>query len=445
MLLTSSCHKIIQQLLPLIILVAMLICYHAGVADFALFNWFVIVFSIVIAFRCASIPLLQLVVFFCALFPFYCSAFSSFSLSISDYVEYQQEALFAEFLTVHSLFMIGISLAVPYANDVKYLSPNFPRFGNAVIYSFLICVIIVSALSFRGVNIFTAPNPYLAYVDNLSVESGLPEYLLVILFLAIMFLPKARLARMMLAAACMVYTYKLLVLGYRVQLLMALLVLFVSFGELKLKRHYALFAFFLGFVVFSFLGYIKDGGISELSLADVFFDTSPGFVLSHHTGVIYSSLAVLGESGKGSIPLYDQLMSALGLLLNSIVPSAIVNEHIPQANLGLYVRSLTDTAGGIYAPVVFHVTTFSYIGPLAFGFAVGWLFNSAASVRQLHMNVRVSRRSMCLALFAIMIFSTFPRWVSYDIGNFMLRLPLYLIIMTCFLFATLSLAKSKNT
>lgn len=421
----------LRRLAPLVLTFMVFFLYYAQFISISVCNFLVVLISTIVLFNVSRIPALQLILCFCYLFPFYTLAYTNFGFSISDYSRFQTEYLFSQFLFVHSLFFSGIAIAIKSSKSVVYLSSSIKKYRNDYVFYASLIMILTGCFLFRGVNIFTTSNPYEAYVNNLSVESGLPEYLLVIIFLSFLFKPPFKASSFVFFVVVSFYCYKLITLGYRVQFLMAFLLVFILLFEKFLKKYYALFCFFVGFIVFSSLGYLKDGGLNNFDLAHLIFDTSPGFVLSHHTGVIYSSLAILGNIELGLITLLDRLYSNLGILLNTLVPSGIVNTSIPQSNMSIYVKSLTDTAGGVYAPLVFHVSFFPYVGPLLFGFLIGRLFtfSSNYSSFSLYSENKFLNLSNLNGYYVTFIFATFPRWVSYDIGNFLFRLPLYMLLL----------------
>lgn len=410
--------------------------YYTNLIDFSSYNVMVLIISLLVLLRTSHIPLLQIILCFCTLFPFYCLSYSLFGLSISDYIVYQGENYFSLFLLVHVLFFCGVSLSTSNSGEMIYVSKFFPRFSNRIAFSLSSILILFGSLSFRGENIFKSANPYLAYVNNLSVESGLPEYLLIVAILLFVFKPQGRLFDIVLISSLVIYAFKLITLGYRVQFLMLSLLVFSLKFEFYLKRHVAILIFFLGFFIFSVLGYVKDGGVENLLIENILFDTKSGFVLSHHTGVIYSSLAIIGALEEGIISIFDRFYSILGILLNSLIPSGIVNGIVPQSNMSIYVKNFTDTAGGVYAPIVFHVSMLPYLAPVVFGFFLGYIFQYKG--RHLNYGFNISTMN---ALYVIAIFSTFPRWVSYDVGNFLFRLPFYLLLIISFYMLVVKLLK----
>jgi hypothetical protein len=427
-------------------LLMVLTLLHLSVQDsLAFYNLVSVLLTLYTLYRVQNVPLLNMIGCFCVLFPIYTLPFSLYGILISDYLAYQSDSLIFQFLLVHNMFIAGLFSVAAFfhgriiRNNIHRLTDSIPQIKSDSISIFVSIAIIVGCLFFKGENIFASNNSYAAYVNNLTNENGLPEYLLIFVFLGLMIKTVRRHTWLLSRLSFVFYAYNLIVMGYRVQLLM-LFLLFFSFSiESKINKRLILPLFVVGFCAFSLLGYLKDGGLDEsFMIQRVFFDDSPGFVLSHHTGVIYSSLAILANVDSGWISGYDKFMNGMGLFLNSVIPSGVVNSIIPQANMAIFVKSHAQTAGGVYAPIVFY-TLFGYLGVYVFGVLVAALFFFASlksysiPLSSIDVPPPFRRRKYFLSVAAVFVFVTFPRWVSYDVGNFLFRLPIYLLIIIAFI------------
>ena len=385
---------------------------------------FTLVFSVYVAYRLYDFPAILFMVCFSLLFPFYVLPFVFFGIRISDYSEFQESNFFFIFLMVHNFFYVGLlaGRGVKNFNGSYRLSQGLPVLHGdlpAILFS---VVLFFMVLMFRGKNIFLADNPYYAYTENLEVESGLPEYSLLIVFALALFKNLGNLATIIVRVVFAWLLYSLIIRGYRVQLLMVVVLYFLLNYESFVRSSYVVILFVIGFAIFALLGIVKDGGVENLDLKMVFFDDSPGFVLSHHTGVIYSSLAIVGGIHEGNITIADRAMNSLGIFINSVVPSGLVNSFIPQANIAMYAKNFTRTAGGVYAPIAFY-SCLGWCGPILFGYFLSKLFYGAANC------AGKSKLQYFISCWAIVAAATFPRWISYDVGNFLFRLPIYSAVL----------------
>lgn len=377
-------------------------------------------------------PLYQFLLFFVFLFPFYMIPAIYFQMPITSWDKFAREDLMVKFLLVHNFFVTGLllgwrnGLCLPVRDALRSIRVPWATFGIAA-------VVMLATISMKSVNIFTAENAYEAYTSNLANESGLPEYLLVVIFIGLI-LKKTRIENWCFYGSVFFFFWRLIVSGYRVQLLMGLMLLGIYFWEHRLKPKWVGPSFAVAFLVGSALGYLKDGGFADFVPYRLIFDDSRGFVLAHHTAVIYSSMAVLGVDGNRIMPALGPLSSAFGLLLNVLVPSSMIVHWFPEFNIGMFIQRFTDTSGGMYAPVVFFYI-FSYPGALVAGFLLSRLYSSV-------IQPPFHRYRPLLGVFALFTMVTFPRWVSYDVGNFFFRLPLYATIIYAFL-AALQKCKSK--
>jgi len=277
----------------------------------------------------------------------------------------------------------------------------------------------------------------MAYVENLEQGSGLPEYLIFLLCMVVFFSPE-RARTPLVAISASILTYKLVFMGYRVQALMLFILIYYIFIEHRIKTWMIVALIIIAFLGMSWFGYMKDGK-ADMDLVELIFDASNGFVLSHQTGVIYSSMTVLGAIDSGHFSVSERFWSFFGTSINFVVPSRLVRDLVPEFNVALYIQTLFQTAGGVLFTVAFY-TWFGIAGPIGLGLLFGRIPAFAEKISR-----STNASSIFWGAFLFCLFVAFPRWVSYDIGNFMVRLPLTIGLLTLLIYALVPRAKTSST
>lgn len=383
-----------------------------------------LVVALLLAARCR--PLFLALVYY-GTFLLYLLPPLAFGMRISEYGRFEQPGLFAELLFIQGLFLAGLIASLRQPARRLALVDAMPAIRGEVV-GLALAGLIAAAMAFgvEGENVLGADAPYQAYIRNLENQSGLPEYLIAFSLWPTLLLrgTKWRWVPVLLAGLLAV---KLLLLGFRVQILMLALLGYYVTVERRVGPFAILGFMGLGFGFAALLGYLKEGG--EGDFIDMVFNASHGFVLSHQTGVLYSSLAILGAAQEGVLTAGDTVTSALGALMNTVVPSGLIKPLLPGFNLASHIQNYYPTPGGVLFPVPFYVWL-GAPGPFLLGAAFGRVPSLIAAIAG-----RVTEGSVFTGTFIATLFVTLPRWVSYDVGNFLFRLPLMVAAGALLLYA----------
>ena len=364
---------------------------------------------------------------------FYLIPYYHFDIYISDYFIYQKELYINKILIIHVFFLLCIYIFLKKEKNYLVISNCIKKIYSPVaFYGLLIFIFFCLLFLMKGVNIYSSENTYYAYMDNLRGGSGLPEYLLV--FIVVLFIfTNSKIEYYLFNILILFFIYKLFVYGFRVQTLMLLLLYYILILDEKLKPIVVFYSSLFGFILMSFVGILKDGGKADL--IKLFFNTENGFILSHHTGVIYSSTTQLGLVSDGILNFYDRVYGSFGFIMNTIIPGRFIKEYIPEGQIHSFAKRFAEYGGGGLPEVTMYYY-FGFIGVIGFAFLFS-LFVNYSLAKQINKNNIYS-------IICIIIFLTFPRWLSYDPANFFFRLPIYGVLLYFFIDILIKVSKRRR-
>jgi hypothetical protein len=303
-----------------------------------------------------------------------------------------------------------------------------------VFYLLLVATILVIIFGIRGNVVLGIEGGYDVYMNNLSGGSGIQEYLLVPFFVAGLLI-RTRFQRILWYIVISFFIIKLSLLGLRVVALMGMIMaLWFSRIDISFKRMVYFFVF--GYIIVSFLGLLKGGMGSEEVLTSLFFEMHGESVVSHHSNVLWASSAMLKLIDLGVIDVYRRSELLFYYLANTLIPSGFLQGSLGQISLGSWLQEKGYSSGGGHAAVYSFVAA-GIPGVLVFSSLLGWSINRSISTKS-------DILSNGIRCWVMMTFITFPRWISYDIGNFYFRLPLYAAIVFIFLVSMRRHSTSKK-
>jgi len=304
-----------------------------------------------------------------------------------------------------------------------------------VFYGFIAVLLIATQFGISGSMVLGKADGYSDYVENLQNASGLQEYLLVVFFVAAL-LMQTRLQRFIWYLVLTFFVVKLSLVGLRIVALMGVLAgLWFSNFKFSLRRIF--FVFVIGFLVFSFLGLLKEGlPTGDEALTAIFFESQGGRLVSHHSNVLWASTVMLKLIDGNVIDLTRRAEAFVYYFFNTIIPSGILQRAFGQGYLGSWLQDSGYTSGGG------HIAVYAYVVGAAPGVVL------VASLIGIALRIAVSNSIGLCAQFArcwlMMTMITFPRWVSYDMGNFLFRLPIYAVIIYSLIFLIRHSAPTKR-
>lgn len=359
-----------------------------------------------------------------------------FGIPLSEFRKYNRQYLFDKTLFIQTFFLVCFYIFSYTGKEYYPIRLHIKRYNSSIVFWSLFGVTMFSILFlFKGNIMLGKTNAYAIYKNNLMVESGLPEYL--IIFLIIMFIfGKSKYKNCALIIITLLYTAKLVLLGYRVQSLAALLFIYFAFFDGKFKQSVVVGGSMIGMIAMLIFGKVKDG-IYDFSLDKLFFDAGYGFVMSHQTNMYYSSTVYLGFIEDGILNLKTRMVSSIGFILNTIIPSKYIKAFIPEGQLAVWGHNYTPYGGGGLPAVYFYVW-FGIMGVLILAIGLSKIIK-ATSLRDSR-----KKHSVLHDIMALTIIITSPRWIFYDPGNFLFRIPIYIIILYVLILNFLFRRKQQN-
>lgn len=396
---------------------------------FASFGWFITAFLNVWAvYHSRHFMPLIIILLFNALFFFYAVPHFFFDVSIvqisvADGLPYLTQVLWTISLFVAVLMVwvdaahVQRNRAVTFLEMVGFLM--LPK--SALIFYFLLFVLLVATIfGVRGAVVLGVDGGYDAYVENLVSASGLQEYLLVLFFISGAMI-KSGMQRFLWRCVLAFFVVKLSLVGLRIVALMGILA-GLWFSDLNLSFKRTVWLFFLGFLLMSVLGLLKGGGFE---VENVIFEIHGDSLVSHHSNVLWASTAILRLIDAETIDFFRRIDLLFYYMINTIVPSGLIQSVFGVPYFGSWLQQQGYSSGGGHAAIYLYVVG----GPVAVVLS--------ASLIGLSYKVGISSNQSLAVHFLrawfMMLLITFPRWISYDIGNFLFRLPIYAALLSIFL------------
>jgi hypothetical protein len=379
-------------------------------------KWFLlygIILNLNIILQVKRSQVLVLIMFFALSYLLYLIPVYFMGQQIGYVKQYHNFGLFNKVLFIHIFFLSSFLLFLKSYNYGRYkLSDSISQKNNPIIFYCLIVLMLITIIGVKGSNIFAGGDSYNNYATNLSQVSGSWEYFYICFIVAFVF-ANTKFKKNILLTIGIFYITKSLLLGTRIQLIQMFFICFVLFFDNKLKLKYLLIFMLLGVISMEVYGVLKEVGISDLKTIMTYYDNvnTDRVLLTNQTEVFYSSSVYVGVIQDGILTPEKRIISALGLIENSIVPSKYV---IKEARLPSYIQQYAHLGGGGLISVQFYVW-FGYLGVFIIAFVLAYFFNKLYS-------------SNMFALLGTLVIGVFPRWFAYDPANFLLRLPIYLFV-----------------
>lgn len=377
--------------------------------------------SIVNLYRFRKAFFIFIVIFFSFLFPFdFVLSFFS-NVPLLPYYRLEYLGLVFLLLSLFQLMLLGIK--VP-KYQVSFESLSFIKTNSYVIF-LLLAVLLMSILFLKGSNIFESGvvNSYKAYQENLSRMSGYNEYI-IIFSLFVHFFKKTKLQKTIFILLLAFLAVKLISFGFRVQSVMVLILIMINLFQKGLDSKFSIMFVLFGFLIVLLFGFVKEGQSMEEFSLSLLVDDRYGYIQSHQHGVLSSSSVILEVYGTRTY-IVEKLLDLGGSILAGLIPRAIIGDSFPNAYPSAFVQTTQYTPGGGF----FLVQVYSLVG------WVGVLLT--LSYMRYMLNAFLNRKRQehikeILNLVFVTVFIVFfPRWMSYDFFNFMMRTYVTLLLLIC--------------
>lgn len=326
--------------------------------------------------------------------------------------EYMADILFS--LCIFCTFMLTVNNKNEHyhtGNKLEILTGNYIYYIY-IILSFLITVYI------KGESIISSDKSYSTYQENLNSGNGLTEYVLMI-FIACLFFKKNTKMKFFFYAIISFYILKMVLLGFRVQAIIAIIIMSYLFFNERIKIKYNLLLCLLGLFSTLIYGFIKEGiTISEQTISlELLLDTRYGYVQSHQQGVLSSSTVILSYENT-DIPY---ILRWPAMFIVSILPRYFVGDLLPSMYPSTYVsRFEYIPGGGLFTSQI--QFALGYIGLIFFSFIISYLFRKDLKQEKASIFTIIITTLLCF----------FPRWVSYDFFNYGIRSCVIVLLLVYF-------------
>lgn len=370
-----------------------------------------------------KVLLLLLFNFFIFAINFYLTLYLIFGYRISEvyYESYYNPKNMGIFLFSILLFKASLVTFINIRGDYIPLREKIFKIRNrGFYYVVFVLIFLLSIFGFDGEIVFLSESPYMSYISNLEKNSGIVEYMIILLII-LWLLEDSKVKKYMTKFLFVFILFKLFLLGFRVQFLMYLLLFYIFYLDGKVKTWTFVFYTLIGYIFANFFGVLKEIGIKDVStifnrIDYLFTGSSNEFILSHFTGVITSSMVIIGN-----LTYEDRFMSMIGTFINAILPNSIVNSFIPQVNIPKYVFLYKDKLpGGLFFPTEFYLK-FGMLGPIFLGYFLSLIFNKTLS--------SMYNAKQFTYLYSILVFSEMPRWLFYTQVDYLFRQAFYMFFI----------------
>lgn len=326
--------------------------------------------------------------------------------------EYMAEVLFS--LCVFCSFMSTVSSSK--SKKIYYHTGNsLALFSSNSLYYIYIIIALIITISIKGENIILSAKSYSTYQENLNSGNGLIEYVLMI-FIACLFFKKNKHMKLLLFILLSIYILKMILLGFRVQAMIAIIIMSLLIINGRMKVKYNLLLCFIGLFSTLIYGLIKEGvNISEQTLSlELLLDTRYGYVQSHQQGVLSSS-TVISSYPNDSIPYVFRWPAAL---IISIIPRSMIVDWLPFMYPSAYIRDFQYIPGGGLFTVQINFLL-GYFGLILFSIIIAWIFKKDLYQKKSSVYTIITTTLLCF----------FPRWVSYDFFNYGVRSCIVVLVL----------------
>ncbi len=348
------------------------------------------------------------------------------TLNIGEGLPYLSQSLWviSLFLSTLALWISGLnksaSQVAPYPDLMSKI--DFPK-SDGIFYILMALLFLVTLFGIRGNIVLGADDGYQKYIDNLQNASGLQEYMLVPFFVSAFFI-RSRIQKIIWFAVLFIFISKLTLIGLRIVALMGMVMAVWIYG-LRINFRTLVLSFIFGYIFVSFLGLLKGGVSSEDIAGSLIFEMHGDTVVSHHSNVMWASSVMLKLIDENVIDFSRRLDLFIYYLGNTIIPSSILQSAFDQPYMGTWLQDSGQSSGGGHAAVYAFVAG-GACGVIGLASILGWAVRRSVSAKR---DV-VSQYTRC---WLMLVLITFPRWISYDIGNFFFRLPIYAVLMFGFI------------
>ena len=390
-----------------------------GVGQFILIA--AIVSNIEFFFRFKKIDFLFIFLFFGFFYWIYLIPYYFFNLPYHYLLTYQTLNYTTTVILLQSVFLRLIFFNLS-SKNLKPFSDYIIYRKHDIVYLLFFCFLILII----PVILITTP---ITLDSNYSIEtksSILTEYSIIFLLILGLYSDSKR-KKIMTLLISGVFLFIPLLFGKRLAFLMIGLLIYNLFFSGKYKIKTLIIMLFSGFILLRLFALVRIGISNFDPLFLILGITSENIMSNNHGGVIVCSVTYFGLLKEGIFDLIFRIKSLLGILFGVFLPSSFTFE---EAFINLYTLKYVAIPGnGGLVSIYFFVW-----GGLIGVFIGGWIFNRL---------IRNQNNSRLVFVYLIFMFSTFPRWYSYNI-LILVKMGFWLILFLAFADTLYKYLKKEN-
>ena len=399
--------KILQILLILLYLPVLFFSwFFESFEVFYLFTVIINIYLIYIFRNNQGFLLLYIFYFFysVSLIPYY-----FFKIDVSSWRDFNEQIFYDKVVIIYSIFLITplffIKKSIPVFKDILTIPKNTNIIGFFT--SCIVCVIIL-VWGQTGSNIIESGG--YGYSINESSKSTFYEYFIIFFLLSYYYSSRKRIEIIVLCVLGSLYVFKSLLFGGRIEVIELVL---LSYFILVIDYKWIIkpIKIIIGCLLFYYLNQIFSSIRSNpvpllqgsytfyLDPFESYFDSSNLYVSSNEGDVFQSSVRLIGLIENGLLDSVTRMKAFMGFCFSIFVPTSWLPE---EASLITYKKDIYNSGGGGLIAVYFFVFL-SWFGPFIISAYLFWIYRLTAFYNNLY-----------LKFYTLMIFSTFPRWFSYN-------------------------------
>ena len=304
-----------------------------------------------------------------------------------------------------------------------YTTVNKFRVNKSIYYLVFTISSLITIFKINGVIVLGGSNGgYSGYVDNLESGSGLIEYVLILFCYLFLFNDLSHFNKFIRFLLVFIFIVKCNLYGFRIQGIMAIVLLFYVYFSKKISALKTIIIFFPTVILAMLLGLAKHTDNLDLALL-----LNNDAIESTHMGTVIS-----GTIALKTYPI-NYGYSILSLI-TWVLPPSFLTSKLPELYPAVYSQKYLGAAGGMPFPVTGYL----------FGNFLGVLIIGIITAFFIYIVLNTNKNNIFRFL-AMVIISFFPRWILYDFVNFGIRTLIYAFLLFLFLTSINKVIKDKNS
>ena len=383
-------------LFDLQIILFLLVLFTFGDISSLIFGKVLIVFGIIsiiqLMYRHRKVDILIIFLLFSLSYLLYMLAFYFFDIPYHYLLKYQKVIYTNNVLLLH-VFFIRLMFFGLTPNDIGISRLNLKTKNNNLIFILISGILIIM---FPISIIISPPSIGATYTGDIKSSIWL-EYCIIFIIIGGVF-ANSRKKIFFLLIISSAYVLLPLLYGRRLQSIMIILTLFVLFFRNKIKVKYILVFSFCAFVFMRLYASIRVG--VDMPIADSILSIDDEGVMGNNQGGVFvCSTTYWGLIQEGVFDLSFRVKSLFGVFSSIFLPASL---NLKEAYINFQALTHTAIPGNGGFPSIYLFIWGGYLGVI-----IGALI--------LNRIIRNKKNSNAIFIYTVFLFSTFPRWHSYNL------------------------------